>query len=387
MRRFIKRSMRRAPRDGHTRTENLGTQPLAPHRAFNEPTVLTEGWYPALPENRLRPGQAESVTIGKQRVVLFRGTSGQVHALDAFCPHMGADLANGRVQGEAIECYFHQWRFDGQSGACTGTGCGARAPAGARLHAWPVEARYGFLWVYAGERPAHPVPTCPGLEGAEVAALHVGRVKLYAHHHAMMAGGIDLQHFASVHRLQVDFDLAITRPAEGVADWQISGEIPAGAGGLKSRLLRALAGQRIGYTLRIAGGSIAAITYGHRQRLGGRGPELPSLHVLWGCLPTDDGVSTVDVFLLARRRPGLAGRLATPAFLGLTAALLASLRDDDVRAFPHMRFNPRNLIDADRSVARFIQYVNALPISPWSQAQLTAPPARCDRAATAAPGR
>jgi nitrite reductase/ring-hydroxylating ferredoxin subunit len=355
-----------APKDGHTRQENLGTQPLVRHRAFNNHEVLTEGWYPAVPARALGPKQARSVRIGWQRLVVYRGEDGRVRALDAFCPHMGADLGNGSVVGDQIQCYFHQWRFN-ERGACTGTRCGETAPKAARLTAYPVEERYGFVWIYSAPVAAHPLPVCPGLEGDDVIALHLGRVRLYAHHHALMAGGIDLQHFASVHGLDIDFELDVAERAAGVADWRLAGELPAG-GSWRQRLGRWLVGARIGYTLRVAGGSVAAISYGREQRLFGRGPVLPSLHILWGCLPTEDGPSEVDVFVLAKKRSGLGGRLQSRALVGVTMALLALLKDDDVKAFPHMRFNPRNLIGADRSVARFIQYANQLALSRWSKA-------------------
>jgi nitrite reductase/ring-hydroxylating ferredoxin subunit len=358
--------MKNAAKDGHTLSENLLTQPLQRHRAFNNHEVITEGWYPALAARALGRKQARTVRVGYQRLVVYRGDDGRVRALDAFCPHMGADLGNGRVVDNQIECYFHQWRFD-ESGACTGTHCGEAPSQSARLEAYPVEERYGFIWIYSAPIAAHPLPVCPGLEGEEVAAIHLGRVRLFAHHHAMMAGGIDLQHFSSVHGLDIDFELAVDEREAGVADWNLAGELPAG-GGFRQRLGRWLLGGRMGYSLRVAGGSIAAITYGRAQRFRGNGFSLPSLHILWGCLPQECGVSEVDIFVLARKRDGLAGKLSTAALMAATVALLALLKDDDVKAFPNMRFNPRHLLKADRSVARFIQYANQLPISRWSKA-------------------
>ncbi len=357
--------MKRPAKDGHTLGENQLTQPRTIHRAFNNHEVITEGWYPALPSKALGARKTHSVRIGYQRLVVYRGEDGRARALDAFCPHMGADLANGSVVGDQIQCYFHQWRFD-EHGICVATRCGEPAPKGARLQAYPTEERYGFIWVYSAPIAAHPLPVCPGLEGKAVAALHLGRVTLYAHHHAMMAGGIDLQHFGSVHELDVDFELDISERGAGVADWNLSGTLPHG-GSWRQRLGRALVGATIGYSLRVAGGSIAAITYGRGQRLGGRGPRLPSLHILWGCLPSESGVSEVDIFVLVEDRKGVAGKLASRALMGLTIALLTLLKDDDVKAFPNMRFNPKNLIGADRSVARFIQYANGLGISQWSK--------------------
>ena len=39
--------------------------------------------------------------------------------LDAYCPHMGANLgAGGQVKGDCIECPFHGWQFRGEDGQC-----------------------------------------------------------------------------------------------------------------------------------------------------------------------------------------------------------------------------------------------------------------------------
>jgi phenylpropionate dioxygenase-like ring-hydroxylating dioxygenase large terminal subunit len=44
--------------------------------------------------------------------VAYRGESGDLHVLDAFCRHMGAHLGvGGSVEGEAIRCPFHGWVF------------------------------------------------------------------------------------------------------------------------------------------------------------------------------------------------------------------------------------------------------------------------------------
>lgn len=50
---------------------------------------------------------------------MFRGQEGQAHVLNAYCPHLGANLAvGGRVVGNCIECPFHGWRFEGSDGKC-----------------------------------------------------------------------------------------------------------------------------------------------------------------------------------------------------------------------------------------------------------------------------
>ena len=40
--------------------------------------------------------------------------------LDAYCPHMGANIAvGGHVIGDCLECPFHGWQFRGSDGKVT----------------------------------------------------------------------------------------------------------------------------------------------------------------------------------------------------------------------------------------------------------------------------
>lgn len=346
-------------KDDHSRRENLGTQALPAFRAFNRADVLTEGWYPALPVSALPGDGPRSVVIGAQRVVVWRGADGHLACLDAFCPHMGADLGNGRVRDGALECYFHQWRW-GTDGALRGTREGS-CPA-VRTRAWPVAERYGWIWVYAGDTPSHPVPVPPGAEGPLV-AWHLGSPELFAHHHVMMVGGIDLQHFGSVHGLDVRFETDVSEDG-AVADWRLHGEIPPG--GWRARLGRWLLGGRLAYHARFAGGSVVTLAYGPGLRWWGTGGEVPPLYILWGCVPLASGVSRVEIFLLAPRGEGPGGWLRAWARLLVTAALLGVLRDDDVKAFPNMRFQLGRLLGADTAVARLARFLDGLPISPWT---------------------
>ena len=55
--------------------------------------------------------------LGEHSAV-YRSQSGKVTIMDAYCPHMGANLAvGGRVRGECLECPFHGWVFD-SDGKC-----------------------------------------------------------------------------------------------------------------------------------------------------------------------------------------------------------------------------------------------------------------------------
>ena len=53
------------------------------------------------------------------RVVAVFNDQGEYHAIDDFCPHMGASLAGGQLQDGIVACPWHAWRFK----ICDGTWC------------------------------------------------------------------------------------------------------------------------------------------------------------------------------------------------------------------------------------------------------------------------
>ena len=50
--------------------------------------------------------------------MVFRSVDGKVSALHAYCKHMGAHLGIGGkvVNKSCIQCPFHGWIYDGESG-------------------------------------------------------------------------------------------------------------------------------------------------------------------------------------------------------------------------------------------------------------------------------
>lgn len=50
--------------------------------------------------------------------ILRRTQSNAVSIIEAFCPHLGADLTKGgKVINDCLECPFHNWAFSGD-GVC-----------------------------------------------------------------------------------------------------------------------------------------------------------------------------------------------------------------------------------------------------------------------------
>ena len=69
--------------------------------------------------------------------------------LDAYCPHLGANLGvSGRVKGDCIECPFHAWQFQGADGKCAKIPGQAAIPPQAHTRAWIVLERNQMILVW-----------------------------------------------------------------------------------------------------------------------------------------------------------------------------------------------------------------------------------------------
>jgi nitrite reductase (NADH) small subunit/3-phenylpropionate/trans-cinnamate dioxygenase ferredoxin subunit len=55
-------------------------------------------------------GAARTVDVHGKLVAVFH-QQGQFFAIDDVCPHMGASLAGGEVEGNIVTCPWHAWRF------------------------------------------------------------------------------------------------------------------------------------------------------------------------------------------------------------------------------------------------------------------------------------
>ena len=84
-----------------------------PKRPQRTGARVTVGRVEDLPEGR---GATVELLNGKELALYNVG--GHFYAVENFCPHKGAPLADGNLYGHAVECDWHGWRFDVRTGAC-----------------------------------------------------------------------------------------------------------------------------------------------------------------------------------------------------------------------------------------------------------------------------
>jgi phenylpropionate dioxygenase-like ring-hydroxylating dioxygenase large terminal subunit len=111
---------------------------------------LRNAWYVAAWEREIGE-EPYATTILGERVAIYRGASGKYAALADACPHRKVPLSMGRVKGDDVECGYHGLVFD-CTGSCVRVPGDAKPPVGTQVRSYPIEARYGLLWIWMGEQ-------------------------------------------------------------------------------------------------------------------------------------------------------------------------------------------------------------------------------------------
>jgi len=107
------------------------------------------GWYAACWSKDLTVAPLAR-TLLDERVVLFRGASGKVGALEDRCCHRAAPLSLGEVVGENLRCGYHGLTFDAE-GRCVAVPGQSTVPAGAKVRAYPAVEKWNVVWLWMGD--------------------------------------------------------------------------------------------------------------------------------------------------------------------------------------------------------------------------------------------
>ncbi|GAA6099509.1 cholesterol 7-desaturase nvd [Tachysurus ichikawai] len=138
-----------------------------------------------------------------EQVAVFRAQNGKVHVVDAYCPHLGANLAvGGRVVGNCIECPFHGWQFRGEDGKCVRIPYAEKVPEFAKVRCWlSCEINEQILvWFHCdGEEPSWTVPEQKEITNQEW--VYRGRTEHFinAHIEEIPENAADIAHLAHLH--------------------------------------------------------------------------------------------------------------------------------------------------------------------------------------------
>jgi nitrite reductase/ring-hydroxylating ferredoxin subunit len=188
-------ALARQPRpEGHTALRSIERFPYY--------TAFPFAWYRACHSEDLPVGAVRPLRYLNRDLVVWRGSDGAPHVMDAYCPHLGAHLGHGgRVEGCELVCPFHWWRF-GADGRNTGVPYDGTRHPNARIPGYPTAERAGLVlfWYHpTGAAPLWEVPELPVYGAAGWTGYDRALWKVRAPWQEMAENGPDFIHLRTVH--------------------------------------------------------------------------------------------------------------------------------------------------------------------------------------------
>ena len=154
-------------------------------------------WYAVALSSELAPGSVREFVLWQRSFALFRGQDGALRCVENRCAHRNLKLSLGTVEGCTLRCAYHGWAYDG-------TGCLVDMPHNdfgkklkVSLASFPVEERYGLVWVFPGDPElsrTREIPRIPEIEGASPWAHDVIDFVWHGHHSMIMDNVSDFTH-------------------------------------------------------------------------------------------------------------------------------------------------------------------------------------------------
>ena len=325
-------------------------------KRFNKPYLIQEGWYWAVRSDVVKRKKVIPCQLMGRELAIYRGEDNEVRVVDAFCPHMGAHLGEGCVEGNSLRCFFHHWCFD-QTGACVDIpSMDKKPPSHIHLNHWNVRERYGLIWVWVGlGPPPHDVPRPPDLIDVEYDWSLGNRFIKECHPHVVMINAIDEQHFQSVHHLPGSIlYLEPHKLDQWCLEFKNIRSIPK-TSWIKKFCSRFYKGALF-YQLNYWYGAVGTVSLG---------PDFLHLYLMFALRHTADGKTEGRTIAFTKKRKGIFGWLANRCILFFSKLAGFYFARGDTKIFKSIRFNLANPIAADKSIIAFMHHVEQQNTVEW----------------------
>lgn len=289
-----------------------------------------------------------------RNLAAYRTASGRVAVLDANCAHLGADLGRGRISGDTLQCPFHHWSyaFDGRCVSIPGSRC---VPQSAKLRAYPVLERHGYVFFFYGPQPLFPLPFFPDCDPADFLASRPFAFHTDSPWFMLVGNGFDGQHFQAVHERRLTSVPRADCPAPFTRRMQFEAEVAGTT--IFDRLLRRFAGKQVRVSITAWAGPYV-LAEGIFDNIHSR--------LLVASEPLDEHNTLSHVIVFARRgRKKWTRRVTDPLNLRIRRRFTQAFMQYDIDKLRGVRYQPEGMTDQDRELASFFQWLTTLPRSEY----------------------
>jgi 5,5'-dehydrodivanillate O-demethylase len=179
-------------------------------------------WQPVYHSTDIAPGQVKPLRIMSERFTLYRGASGTVHLVERVCPHRGTQLTAGHVEGDAIRCFYHGWKFEGDGRCVEQPAEDTRFCQRIRIKSYPVREYLGLVFAFLGEGEPPEFPRYPEFESFE-GLLEIDSYERDCNYFQNIDNALDHCHLRFVHGGEDKFGAATGRSIKvEESDWGVT---------------------------------------------------------------------------------------------------------------------------------------------------------------------
>jgi phenylpropionate dioxygenase-like ring-hydroxylating dioxygenase large terminal subunit len=300
-----------------------------------KPAGFHQSWYAIARSDELGASEVIGRDFLDGRAIAYRGENGEAVVMNAYCRHLGADLSMGKVIGNDIQCAFHHWQY-GPDGGCTKIPASEKIPKAARVFKYPTAEQWGLVWAFNGTTPLFDVPEFVDYAEPDLDIRTAEAFDLPVEPWVPFTNSMDFQHLRVLHGLKIECD----PDAIDVGDYRIQYDVRFEDPNL------GVFDQRI----RVTGTNTIA--------LAGRLNGMAILSMATGT-PTPDGRTHGWSVTATPKCEG--NDVEREQRLQIGEAFFRRLIQEDEPIMKTIRFHDGLLIDADRALARFLQYVRRFP--------------------------
>ena len=160
---------------------------------------LNNYWYVAANSEELKDKPIARIILGNP-IVLFRGKSGKIGALDDRCAHRLTPLSLGRIDGDQLECGYHGWTYD-CAGKCVRLP-GLEMPQKITVKSFPLVEKWGWVFIWMGDPDKADNNTLPDFHvmGENKWVGDGGMLRVEAHCDLIRDNLLDLTHAKYTHK-------------------------------------------------------------------------------------------------------------------------------------------------------------------------------------------
>jgi nitrite reductase/ring-hydroxylating ferredoxin subunit len=303
------------------------------------------GWNFFCTERELLQGSV-GIVYADRRLAGFRTRSGRIGVVDAYCPHMGADLAMGRVVDECLECPFHNWQF-AVDGKCSAIPRTSTIPAFARQRSYPTALRNGLVFFWNGARALYPLPFFEGLEAEDCVWAGPLHFRLACPWYLVGANCFDTQHLYSVHERELLAPPVVWSIGEHALASQTVARV--GNGRWYDRFIRVVSGPEATMTAINWSGSLVLVSAQLKRT---------TTYGMVSLRPLAERETLVQIFAWLPRRHSRALPVLDSLSASIRLRLIGQFLKDDAALLNNIRSGILNLVEADGELARYFEWIS-----------------------------